>query len=99
MEKLPALICWEASDQHGNTKRHSRPEWRFVCLAALSARVRVPKRQGTDAASLDYPGLPDDLHGYASGCSIRVAYQAADANHPSMGSESSPLTGILRQPV
>ena len=33
--KPPAMICWEASDQHGNAKRHSLKGWRFVRLADL----------------------------------------------------------------
>jgi hypothetical protein len=38
VEKPPAVICWEASDQHGNTKRHSF-EWRFVHLVHHSCAL------------------------------------------------------------
>ena len=83
-------FAWEASDQCGN-KTPPRLEWRFLRLGQVFPRGEL---------SVGSPGYPA---GYIPAptvhlpqvnlrCSIRVAYQAADAGHPDMGRASSPLS-------
>jgi hypothetical protein len=74
--KTPAMICWEASDQHGNAKRRSVSEWRFV-RRSPSALVLFPYY---------FFGLP--RFAPATCTLVRLAVvsslpiKAADANHP-----------------
>ena len=83
------MICWEASDQHGKAKRHP---WVAFCAfgpnyTAFSASSGVTR--GIDLIPV-YPQVTCKPVRLAV-VSRTEAYQAADANHPKLGSESSPL--------
>jgi len=90
--------CWEASDQRRDTKRHSK-KWRFVLLGSDGIRNSGFKalRSYCGGSHRDY------LRTFRGACTIKLAYQAADANHPGTGSEGSPLTrdifGTQRRPI
>ena len=82
-------FAWEASDKCGSSETPLRTEWRFLRLGRSSPAASVFFGSPRSAASNTLPPkghLPQaNLR-----CSIRVAYQAADAGHPDMGRASSP---------
>ena len=77
VEITTAAICWEASDQRRDTKRHLK-EWRFV------RSVNALRPWMSDAGLRLYCGMTQVgyLHCFAGACTIEIAYQAADSEPP-----------------
>lgn len=81
VEITTAHNCWEASDQRRGTN------------AALTSGVCVSRDRSTPKRVTVVPpfkaGSP--LRRFDGACTIELAYQAAEANHPDEGREGSPL--------
>ncbi len=102
------IICWEASDQRRDMKRHSGMGG-VSCIWMNSAQNREPSLAPRSAGSACQESISLRLrlwqststfvylHGEPSTCSIEVAYQAAEANHPGLGREGSPLRRMTRR--
>jgi len=84
IQPLPT-ICWEASDQRTDMKRHPLPGGRFMLLGpALQRQEHEPLFHVTlkPATDIDTPevtlvpaaGVLDHLQGDPSACSIEIAY-------------------------
>ncbi len=82
--------AWEASDKCGS-ETPLRIEWRFLRLAQIFHRGELSAGSPRPAAG-NIPAPNVHLPQVNLRCSIRVAYQAADAGHPDMGRASSPLS-------
>jgi len=90
-KKPPAMICWEASDQHGKAKRHPSGGWRFARLGHVF-RPSGPAPGPRGGIVLVPAGSQVTCKPVRQAVLSKTeAYQAADANHPKLGSESSPL--------
>jgi hypothetical protein len=75
------MICWEASDQRRDMKRHSNSEWRFVLWLHLNIGTVL------FGSVLSYAGTAlRELLPTCKGARLPVVsklpIQAADANHP-----------------
>jgi hypothetical protein len=83
----PPLRCWEASDQQMHSEAPPLTGWRLLRKSLGDQRGGQPApwvmlQEGFSVK----PHLPRE----GLRCSIRVAYHAADAGHPSVGRASSP---------
>ncbi len=83
----PLSLAWEASDQRWSTGTPLLSEWRFLRLlrdCGPGVRQTRPVHHWHNSATFAHlPAL--ELR-----CSIKGAYQAADAGHPGWGRASSP---------
>ena len=100
IQPLPT-ICWEASDQRRDMKRHSGVSgvscvWtQHLILTASRKRMRKTITDLLEVTLVPEAASFPHLQGDSSACSIKVAYQAAEANHPGLGREGSPLRRII----
>ena len=95
MDKAPLFLCWRPVTSAG-TEAPLPSEWRFLRLHAVKfrSRPRFPRSHGKRDSA-----LASHLPGKTVRCSIKVAYQAADAGYPRVGRASSPPSKPVRPTI